>query len=65
MCVLLLCWLVYMGTASDIVDFLTLLGEPVVVKGESGFVYATLAVWSWSLMQVRGDGVGGGGERGM
>lgn len=43
--------LVYMGTASDIVDFLTLLAEPNVMDS-TAFVYATLTMWSWSLMQV-------------
>ena len=43
--------LVYLGTASDIVDFLTLLNEPNVLKSHA-FVYATLVIWTWSLMQV-------------
>ena len=44
--------LIYLGTASDIVDFLTLLAEPNVIQNTT-FMYATLAIWTWSLLQVR------------
>lgn len=42
--------LIHLGTASDIVDFLTLLSEGE-VKSSTTMVYAVLAVWSWSLLQ--------------
>ncbi len=42
--------LAHLGTASDIVDFLTILAEG--EASESGsFVFAVLAIWTWSLCQ--------------
>ena len=42
--------LTHLGTASDIVDFLTILQEPNII-GHVAFTYAVLICWSWSLMQ--------------
>ena len=43
--------LVHLGTASDIVDFLTILTEQNIVQSNNGFVYVILSVWTWSFLQ--------------
>ena len=42
----------YLGTAADIIDFLSLLNEPNIVR-TGPYLYAVLSVWTFSLMQVR------------
>lgn len=42
--------LTYLGTASDIVDFMSILSEPNISRHKT-FMYAVLACWTWSLMQ--------------
>lgn len=42
--------LIYLGTASDIVDFFTVMSEKQIVEDKS-FVYCILFIWSWSLFQ--------------
>ena len=42
--------LTYLGTASDIVDFMSLLMEPS-VSDNAPFLYAILFCWTWSLLQ--------------
>ena len=43
--------LTHLGTASDIVDFMSILSEPNIVR-TGGFLYAVLVMWTWSLCQV-------------
>ena len=39
-----------MATASDIIDFFTIISEDNVAKDQR-FVYTVMSVWTWSLMQ--------------
>ena len=42
----------YLGTAADIIDFLSILSEPNIVK-TGPYLYAVLVTWTFSLLQVR------------
>ena len=41
----------YLGTASDVVDFFSVLAEEEQLRRDLPFVFTILAVWSWSLVQ--------------
>ena len=41
----------YIGTASDVVDFLAILSENTTLLLDLAFVFTILATWSWSLFQ--------------
>ena len=43
--------LYYLGTASDIVDFFSVLSEGDVLLLNTTFVYTILLAWAWSMCQ--------------
>ena len=41
----------YLGVASDVVDFLSVLAESDTLLLDLGFVFTILSTWSWSMCQ--------------